>query len=139
MVQEYLFVSDEYRDEIQVLDKPDKVEIIIEDIENNKCWIAKISMPGENEKAAIALSKMDTEIVEKYKPAVLTNGSSAYFNKTLFPLINEFERKLRKLLYLASALQIDGASGDNIQNLEIQDLGTILRCCLRIHNLLKMG
>ena len=62
---------------------------------------------------------------EKYKPTVLTNECSAYFNKALYPTVNEFERKLRKLLYLASSLRGDEKSQNVIVRLEEQDLGTI--------------
>lgn len=35
----------------------------------------------------------------------MENGSSIYFETKLYPLFNEFERKLRKLLYLTSAIK----------------------------------
>lgn len=53
------------------------------------------------------------------------NESAAYFNKSLYPYFNEFERKLRKLLYLKSALQHDATASQNIKELESKDLGTI--------------
>ena len=56
------------------------------------------------------LDPLNRQVCEKYKPTVLTNECSAYFNKALYPIVNEFERKLRKLLYLASSLQSDEKS-----------------------------
>src|SRR5699024_1286000 len=43
----------------------------------------------------------------------------------LFPDINEFERKLRKLLYLKSAIYHGDKKIDNIRNLETKELGVI--------------
>lgn len=43
----------------------------------------------------------------------------------MFPHINEFERKLRKLLYLKSAIYHGEKKIDNIRDLEAKDLGVI--------------
>jgi hypothetical protein len=84
-------------------------------------------MTGENEDNAKTLSLIHDEIIAENKVIVLNNGCSERFNKMLFPLINEFERKLRKLIYLAVVLsepdQIKGM--ENIENLEEKDLGEI--------------
>lgn len=124
MKQEYLFVSDEYKEEIENFTVK-KASKEIETIENSDCWLLCLNIEGENEDAAKILDKLNSQICEKYKPTVLTNGCSAYFNKSLFPIINEFERNLRKLLYLASALQEDSESNKVIIDLEAKDLGEI--------------
>ena len=125
MIQEYLFVTDTYKNEIESLEVNSKIlkETIV--IENSKCWIFSLQFDGENEDAARALDAANKAVFEKYTPIILSNGSSAYFNKSLFPIVNEFERKLRKLLYLASALQDEKDSGEAIKDLEAKDLGTI--------------
>lgn len=66
---------------------------------------------------------------------VVSNEASEYFNKRLFPLVNEFERKLRKLLYLAT---IDNPDYKNkIQMLEEKDLGTIFGILFVDNDLMK--
>lgn len=78
-----------------------------------------------NLQSAKTLSKTNDYITSKFNPTILTNESAAYFNKSLYPYFNEFERKLRKLLYLKSALQHDATASQNIKELESKDLGTI--------------
>lgn len=103
MVQEYLFIDNEKRSEVEEY-RPEKVTAETQGIENTECWIATYFVPGENEEGANLLSKVNEYIMSNYQPTVLSNGCAAYYNKSLFPFINEFERKLRKLLYLKSAL-----------------------------------
>lgn len=82
-------------------------------------------MPSESESSAKKLSEINDKIIEKYNPTILSNESSAYFNKKLYPLFNEFERKLRKLLYLKSALSTKTKETENIKDLEGKDFGEI--------------
>lgn len=124
MIQEYLFISNEKRTEIEEY-RPEKVTVEIYEIDNSECWIATYSVQGEKEESANILSKVNKHIIDKYHPSVLINGCAAYYNKTLYPLINEFERKLRKLLYLKSALNKNDIASKNIQDLESKDLGEI--------------
>ena len=125
MIQEYLFITDEYKDEIKdsAIDETVKKEIIT--IQNSSCWMLYLYADGENEQVARKLDLINSQICEKFRPTVLSNGCSAYFNKSLFPIVNEFERKLRKLLYLASALQEDNETNEVIKNIESKDLGKI--------------
>lgn len=125
MIQEYLFTSAEYKTELESLVVSEKVTKKVITLENSECWTLSISVDGEGKDAAKLLDPLNRQICEKYKPTVLTNECSAYFNKALYPTVNEFERKLRKLLYLASSLQGDDNSHNVIVRLEEQDLGTI--------------
>lgn len=126
MVQEYLFTNKEYRETIEKYSvQQDNIKLDIEEIENSDCWIAKFSTVKNDEASAKCLSALNGDIVQKYHPTVLTNDSSAYFNKVLFPYVNEFERKLRKLLYLKSALSSNPKDAETIKNLEEKDLGEI--------------
>lgn len=129
MIQEYLFINDENKEIIESLDVDSKIQKEVTVIENSSCWILNLYIEGENEESAKLLDNLNTKICKKYTPIVLSNGCSAYFNKSLFPIINEFERKLRKLLYLASALQGVEESDKVIKNLEEKDLGEIF-CAL---------
>lgn len=124
MVQEYLFIGDAARKTIEEY-RPKDVTAEINCINNSDCWTAVYSVPGESKKSAELLSSVNDYIVKKCNPTVLSNGSSAYFNRVLFPYINEFERKLRKLLYLKSAISKGDKFSENIQDLESKDLGAI--------------
>lgn len=124
MVQEYLFIDNEKRSEVEEY-RPEKVTAETQGIENTECWIATYFVPGENEEGANLLSKVNEYIMSNYQPTVLSNGCAAYYNKSLFPFINEFERKLRKLLYLKSALNKGDEAAANIRDLESKDLGEI--------------
>lgn len=124
MVQEYLFIGDESQKVIEEY-KPVGVTVEINSLENSDCWIAIYSVHGESKKSAELLSSVNDYVVKECHPTILTNGSSAYFNRVLFPYINEFERKLRKLLYLKSAISKGEKFSENIQDLESKDLGAI--------------
>lgn len=125
MIQEYLFTSDQYKADLENLSISPKVTKEITTIENSKCWTLLISVPGESMEAAKILDPLNRKVCENYRPTVLANECSAYLNKALYPTVNEFERKLRKLLYLASSLRGDEKSQNVIVRLEEQDLGTI--------------
>ena len=125
MIQEYLFTSNKYKVDLERLAVPEKITKEIIEIENSECWTLLISVVGEGKEAAKILDPLNRQVCEKYKPTVLTNECSAYFNKALYPIVNEFERKLRKLLYLASSLQGDEKSQKVIVRLEEQELGSI--------------
>lgn len=124
MIQEYLFIDDTHREAVEKY-VPDKATREIHDIDNSTCWIVTYSLPKENEDCAKVLSQINNYVVDYFKPTVLTNESSAYYNRKLFPHINEFERKLRKLLYLKSAIYHGEKKIDNIRDLEAKDLGFI--------------
>lgn len=125
MIQEYLFTSDQYKADLENLSISPKVTKEITTIENSKCWTLLISVPGVSMEAAKILDPLNRKVCEKYRPTVLANECSAYFNKALYPIVNEFERKLRKLLYLASSLHGDENSQKVIVGLEEQELGKI--------------
>lgn len=124
MIQEYLFVDTEHKTEIENY-QPEGVDIEIYPIKNSSCWVLVCSMVGETRENAKCLSLVNEYIISTFNPIVLTNESSAYYNRMLFPLINELERKLRKLLYLKSALNRDERFADNISRLEEKTLGEI--------------
>lgn len=124
MKQEYLFVDDKYKSEIeQYTHKIVAKEIL--NIDGSDCWIATFFLKGENENTANILSEVNEYIIEHFSPTVLSSGCSAYYNKALYPLFNEFERKLRKLLYLKTALSKSEKDIETIKNVEKKDLGEI--------------
>ena len=124
MIQEYLFTSDEHRHTVEQY-TPESCEKDIYDIDNSDCWIVTYSKEGTNESSAKILSSVHSYIVNNFHPTVLSNECSAYYNKALYPHFNEFERKLRKLLYRKSALSRDAKGSALIKDLESKDFGEI--------------
>ena len=90
---------------------------------NEIYYIVSIETKVNDETAAKLLSDINERIISNLSVTVLSNGSAEYFNKALYPLANDFERKLRKLLYAASALKPD--KGKVIAGLETMDFGTL--------------
>lgn len=104
-------------------------------IDNTDLRYITINIEGENQDNAKFLSTVNDVILEDDDLIVVSNEASEYFNKRLFPLVNEFERKLRKLLYLAT---IDNPDYKNkIQMLEEKDLGTIFGILFVDNDLMK--
>lgn len=96
-------------------------------LNGNDSWISLFSHESNSEDSAILLSKLNIKIMENHSPTVLTNESSQYFNKRLFPLLNDFERKLRKLLYLYISINPSLEGTERIKDLEKLDFATIFK------------
>lgn len=124
MIQEYLFNSNEYREAVEKYTEESCLQNIY-DIDKSGCWIVSYFRSGENENTAKVLSYLHNYIVRNFNPIVLSNGCAAYYNKILYPYFNEFERKLRKFLYLKSALSQDAKNSELIKDLESKDFGEI--------------
>lgn len=118
-------MTDNAYDEISQIVLPKGVQRDIDKVENSDNWILKYEMYNENKEAARILSGLNSEIMERYNPIILSNGCSAYFNKSLYPKVNEFERKLRKLLYLASSLTEEEEYASKVCDLEEKTFGEI--------------
>lgn len=124
MTQEYLIKDNTEKDAIKAY-KPDEIQVRIYTVNNSDCSFVQFSMDGENEKTAKKLSDVDEYIIEHFKVTRLEDGSSAYFNKQLYPHISKFEYKLRKLLYLGSSINKDEEFKQIITDLENKDFGKI--------------
>lgn len=124
MIQEYLLLKN---DELKAIKecKPEGVKLRSFSANKGKCRYVQFSIDGDNEENAKTLSKLDDTIRKKFHVTILESGCAAYFNKRLYPLINNFENKLRKLLYLTSAINEKSEDNNNITNLEGQGLGQI--------------
>jgi hypothetical protein len=122
MTNEYLFLSDEYREVIEAY-KPKGITARTSDIENTPLWIASYTVVHRDDYHAKTLSESHAYIM-RYSPTILTCESSEYYNKRLFPLVNEMERKLRKLLYLAASISGD-KDADKIKNIEQLSFGEL--------------
>ena len=123
MINEYLFLSDKHRATVEAY-KPDGITVNISSVENKPLWIAAFSLVNKNENSAKKLSDIHTTVMQ-YSPLVLSCESSEYYNRLLFPLVNELERKLRKLLYLAASFSDSEKAKENIKQLEEKDFGEI--------------
>lgn len=127
MIQEYLFEDIQLKYNIDTSDVSIFRNTIIKkkDVSDTNCWILEISTLGNNKNSAKVLSEIHQYITKKYDVDVLSNGSSRYFCKKLFPLINQFEFQLRKLLYLSSMLVKENIDRNIIKNIETLDFGKI--------------
>ena len=139
MYLEYLFLKDDYNDQISKYTYEYQVESKgnITRVLQSKINIAKLSDSESHvviielqnfvsrEEEAKHLSNIDTEFSKKYKVTLLRNDASAYYNQKLYPLANEFERQLRRFLYIKNALHTGDKVKKNIENLESKDLGEI--------------
>ncbi len=124
MIQEYLLQELAEKDAVKAY-KPKDIKKRMYSADNGKCWYVQFSVEGENEENAKQLSEVDEYMRGAFHVTILESGCSAYFNKRLFPLVSGFENKLRKLLYLTSAINHDNKSAGNIADLESQDFGQI--------------
>lgn len=136
LILEYLFINQESKEELFNY-KENNINIKIKDIKESEFWIAEFVLDKENEQSALALSKINEDIIKSCDCITLTNESAFYYNKKLYPLINEFERKLRKLLYLASKLSSDSTDSEIIQELEKMDFGTLFELLFTDENFIK--
>lgn len=124
MIQEYLLQDENIKKNISDY-KPEKASIKLYQVEKGKCWYAQISVNGSNEQAARDLSDIDMYVQEHFAVTLLRSDCSAYFANKLYPLLSSFERTLRKLLYIFSAINNDDESAKNIKELEKKTIGQI--------------
>jgi len=129
MIQEYLFfdskeegkirdIYDEYSEEVSIFD---------EQFGDGEAYIIQFETATDNINDAKLLSKLDKELTSSLHPITLTNEASAYFNKKLYPLFNEFERKLRKVFYLASTFYDVEKAEQIVKDIEDYDFGKIYK------------
>lgn len=124
MIQEYLLQDENIKKNISDY-KPEKASIKLYQVEKGKCWYAQIFVNGSNEQAARDLSDIDMYVQEHFAVTLLRSDCSAYFTNKLYPLLSSFERTLRKLLYIFSAINNDDESAKNIKELEKKTIGQI--------------
>lgn len=118
MIQEYLFLNeDKHLKDINENYK-EKVKIEIENFGKDEAFIVKYYTDTNNEDDAKLLSELDEVIRSEFHTTTLTNEAAAYFNKRLYPLFNEFERKLRKVIYLASTYNDVKEAESVVNNIE---------------------
>ncbi len=124
VTQEYLFLSEEKLEEAKQYHVQDAITVI-KQIKDTNCWILSITSKGDSLPVAKALSEANDYILSSYKPVVISCGCSSYFTKRLYPLAADFERGLRKLLYLKSAISNSQEAQKHIKDLESKNLDSI--------------
>lgn len=94
-------------------------------IDKGNSLFVQFELDGENEKTARIMSDLHSKVVEKYKVSILYSGCSQYFNKHLYPLINEFECQLRKFLKISNATRKDEKTEGRISSIEKMEFGQL--------------
>lgn len=136
MILEYLFFDKNQRQNVEVYNheletsdtgnsKNASVQITYKDFDELECWIVKYERNGNNEATAKQSSEISTYICQEFSPTILTDESSEYFNKTLYPLVNKFERLLRKFLYLKVSQCDEQKFRSVISDIDQKDFGEI--------------
>ena len=136
MVLEYLFFDKNQRQNVEVYNheletsdtgnsKNSPVQITYKDFDELECWIVKYERNGNNETTAKQSSEISTYICQEFSPTILTDESSEYFNKSLYPLVNKFERLLRKFLYLKVSQCDEQKFRSVISDIDQKDFGEI--------------
>jgi hypothetical protein len=137
MLLEYLFLDKSKRSLVETFNNDLRIhwskgkeddlpfDVTYKDFDEADYWIVRYEKSGHNESVAKQFSKINERVCEEFSPTVLTDGSSEYFNKILYPLVNEFERSLRKLLYLKVSLCNDEKLKSAIRDIEKKDFGDI--------------
>lgn len=134
MVLEYLFLNKDKREDVEkynntindeVKSEKQKVDFTYQEIDQTDNWVLKYELQGENERNAKRLSDIDTKIKTDFSPYIIINESSRYFNRQLYPLVNEFERQFRKFILLKAAIIGDDEIWKQVQKLDQIDFGGI--------------
>lgn len=137
MLLEYLFFDKNSRIDVETLnveimvhwdtskDDPYPPDIRYNNLDSSDHWIVSYEKSGNNELNAKRFSELNEKICKEFSPIILTDESSEYFNKSLYPLVNKFERCLRKLLYFKVALCNEDKLQCAILDLEKKDFGEI--------------
>lgn len=124
MIQEYLFVSNNKLEEAKAY-QPEGIKTTWTQMENTENWIVTYSISKESFENAKRLSDLNLFVTEHYNPTALVNDSAALYNKRLYPIVNEFERLLRKALYLKGSLHKGEKAVENLKDLETQEFGKL--------------
>ena len=126
MIQEYLVQDASVKSIFEQLDlqefenkaKDTTIKRKTQVLKEGEFWIISFETIYNNEATAKALDSLSS-VLESHKGiTILSKGSSEYYNKKLYPLINDFERLLRKLLYMVAAINKTDNASKSIQNLE---------------------
>lgn len=137
MINEYLFIQDDKADLVKELDFGIEPVISFPKNLDIEVSIIKYEIDKNNLAAAKKLSSIEQDILKiDDKLIILESGSSRYFNGILYPLVNDMERKLRKLLYLA-AIHSNDSQTEIVRDIEMKDFGQIYKLLFVDYNFIK--
>lgn len=132
MVLEYLFLSKDVKEEVKKFNDSlynnfsvENLKIDYKEFDTQEYWAIKYEYGGNGEAQAKLFSAINCAFITLFDPIVLVNESAEYFNRILYPLINKFERYLRKFLYIR-VVQCDVKKFEHIlKEIETKDFGEI--------------
>lgn len=134
MILEYLFFNKNIRESVEKFDtstlsieksKDNKLKIVFKDFEGAEYWAVRYEFGKNSETDALCLSQLNEVFVSQFSPVTLINESAEFFNKKLYPLVNKFERLLRKFLFLRAAMCDEVKFEHIIKDIESKDFGEI--------------
>lgn len=105
MKLEYIYEDNTYKKLIKDIPINKDVRLHHKSIKNK--YIFSYIIDEETEKAAEKLSNINEQVLkllDNQKLFILENEAAGYFNKILYPIINKFERLLRKVICVACVL-----------------------------------
>ncbi len=106
--------------------KEEIVHFELEPVQNSNKMIVQFSLDGKSLPLARFMDKINDLVQNAFQLTVLINESSARFNLELYPLINEFERKLRTMLYLKCAGNPDSDVVDKLESMTFEKIYELL-------------
>lgn len=134
MILEYLFFNKNIRESVEKFNtstlsiekyKNDKLKIVFKDFEGAEYWAVRYEYGKNSESDALCLSELNEDFISQFSPVTLINESAEFFNKKLYPLVNKFERLLRKFLFLRVAMCDEAKFEHIIKDIESKDFGEI--------------
>lgn len=127
MTLEYLFLNSDAKEDVKKLiceKKDSRISIKDYKMRTEGCWRVVLETVGNNADDAKILSELNSTIKDNYNPTVLTNNSADFYTRLLYPMVNGFERLLRKYLFIR-AVNSDEKTRKEILGLEKMDFGQI--------------
>ena len=123
---EYLYIDDSYKDCIKDISVLDSVKL--SESKKEESFVFSYETSSNSEEDAKMLSFLNEKllsVLDTKKCFVLTNEAAAYYNNRLFPLINNFERLLRKALCCVAVKKKDNSAIELSRKIEELDFGSI--------------
>lgn len=124
---ELYFPNDNYQQKLKNLLSDNTVSI--KQNNQNGIYILSIDICGEDESCAKSLSEILEEITTKCPNEnffISKNEASVFFNRQLYPHFNNFERNLRRLIYIIAIKSNDSnmnSIADKIENFDFGEIG----------------
>ena len=130
MILQYLFFSKEklyLMKKFRYNDNGIELQGVIKEYDDSDNWTVLFRLDGDDDENAKHLSNISKWVESKFNEVnhiTLVNDSAAHYNRLLYPLANNFERRLRQFLCLKSQ-QYKGDKTKAVYTLEEKDFGTI--------------